>query len=211
MARTRGPYWAGAPTPAGTAAIVVVPHRQRRCCRRCSVTRSCTGGKSKTCRTSTDVTGARRNEPAQPWQARGRCVNTSSGESTCRNVKPGSPGCFPGARSEDSRRERGGAFPGPSDDGGFEDVREFLRSNASNSATRRANTPIRASRSASAASNRASRSSSSRVAGDSDTTARMPQTTSKIKAVDLRNLLNSYQRVIQSMLIDGVVARLIDL
>ncbi len=89
--------------------------------------------------------------------------------------------CLPGARSEASRRERGGGFAGPSDDGGFDEVREFLRSNASNSATRRVNTSTRASRSASAASNRASRSSSSTVDGESDTPPRMHQTTHKIK------------------------------
>jgi hypothetical protein len=67
-----------------------------------------------------------------------------------------------------------------------------LRSNASNSATRRVNTPTRASRSASAASNRASRSSSSTVDGESDTPYRMHQTTHQDRASQIKNLLNGY-------------------
>ncbi len=100
---------------------------------------------------------------------------TSSGLVTCRNVNPGSPGCLPGARSVDSRRERGGGLTGPSEDGGFDDTREFFRCAASSSATRRVSTSIRASRSPSAASNRASRSSSSTMDGESDTRVRMHQ------------------------------------
>ena len=99
-------------------------------------------------------------------------------------MKPGSPGCLPGARSDDSRRERGGGLTGPSDDGGFDDVREFFRSAASNSATRAVNTSIWVSRWVSASSNRASRSSSSTVEDESDTSASMPEPPAKIKHGD---------------------------
>jgi hypothetical protein len=105
------------------------------------------GGRSKTCRASVEDTGARRSDPPHPSQAPGRYTMTLSGSATCRSVKPASPGCLPGKRSDRSRRDRGGGLPGPSADGGFDDVRESLRSKASNSATRVVNIPIRASRS----------------------------------------------------------------
>ena len=169
----------GAPTPAGPGAIVVVPHRHRRCCSRCSVTRN------RHLRQVEDLPGldrGHRRPPQRPATAATRPTAgeliTSSGTATCRNVKPGSPGCLPGDRPEGSRRDRGGGLPGPSDDGGFDDVRESLRSNASSSATRAVNTAICASRSASqrvplhhGTSNRASRSSSSTVEDEPDTRA----------------------------------------
>jgi hypothetical protein len=78
---------------------------------------------------------------------------------------------------------------GPSDDGGFEDVRELRRNAASSSATRRVNSSIRASRCTKAASrcssafsNRPSRSSSSTMDGESDTTERMARTGHEIKS-----------------------------
>lgn len=176
-----------------------MPQRHRRCCNRCSVTARRAGGRSNTCRASTETTGARRSDRAQPSQRPGRWTCTSSGASTCRNVKPAPPGCLPGARPVRSRLDFGGALAGPSDEGGFDDVRESLPSNASSSATRRINTSLRArscsivaSRRASASSSRASRSSSSAGTG-SDTPTSMPQTTNKIKSSQGRNQLNSYQ------------------
>lgn len=153
--------------------MVTAPQPQRRCCNRCSTTSSRTTGRSNTCRASVETTGAPRNDRSHREHRPGRCTTTLSGTSTCRSVNPGVPGCLPALRPEDSRRDFGAALTGASDDGGFDDVRESLRSNASNSATRRVNTSISASRSASASSNRASRSTSSARSG-SDTTTSMP-------------------------------------
>jgi hypothetical protein len=81
---------------------------------------------------------------------------------------------------------------GPSDGGGFDDVRESSRGTASNSATRRVKhldkrVPIRQRRL-----NPATRSSSSARSG-SKTTTSMPQTTRKINPCESKNQLNIYK------------------
>ena len=106
-----GPYWVGAPIPAGTPstgpAIVTVPQPHRRCCRRCSVTCSAIGGRSNTCRAAQETTGAPASPAPQPPHTAGACTRTRSGSATCRNVAPGAPSCPPGRRPDDRRCERG--------------------------------------------------------------------------------------------------------
>ena len=64
-------------------------------------------------------------------------VIDESGSSTNGIVDPGSPGCLPGRRPDDTRDDRGaGLRYGESDDGGLFDVEESLLSRSSNSAIR---------------------------------------------------------------------------
>jgi hypothetical protein len=159
---------------------------------RCSLTVMRTGGRSNTCRASIPTTGARRRPAPHPSQRSGRCTCTRSGSGTCRNVKPGSPGCLPGNRPDGSRRDRGGALPGPSADGGFDDVRDVNPNRRLSSAFSARNSSITRACSATNASNTASRSSSSTMDGVSGTTNIMRYRSAEINCQRSRNHVNSY-------------------
>ena len=85
-----------------------------------------TGGMSMTWRRSVPVTGARfRDFPQQPHVALPvphRLVRVL----VSRNVAPGWPFGRPGLRPDLARSDFGACFASPSDDGGFEEFREFV-------------------------------------------------------------------------------------
>jgi hypothetical protein len=88
-----------------------------------------------TCRRSTAVTAARfRDFPQQPHRA-GRCRSLLSGWSVSCIVAPGWPFGRPGLRPDFPRSDFGDGFARPSDDGGFEEFREFEATRAARSAT----------------------------------------------------------------------------
>ncbi|SHL54816.1 hypothetical protein SAMN05443637_1441 [Pseudonocardia thermophila] len=132
---TRGPYCTGALTPAGAAPQMVTPHPQRRAMSWCSVTRTVSGGRSNTCRRSTPTSGASARSLPHPAHGPGSCRTRSSGSATSARVDPGCPGCPPGCRPLRRRNERGADLAnGESDDGGFEEFREFCPNRRVNSA-----------------------------------------------------------------------------
>jgi hypothetical protein len=118
-------------------AAVIAPQAQRRLTSRCSTTRTVICGMSNTCRrmTRTGGTAAASCAP-QPAQAPGSCTTTSSGRSTCRNVRPSRPGCPPGRRPDRPRSDFGAGLSSPSADGGWEELREEAANCRSNSAIR---------------------------------------------------------------------------
>ena len=131
----RGPYCTGAVTPAGAAAFVSCPQPHSNVSIWCSVTSALTGGMSMTWRRSTTVTSAPfRDFPQQPHLA-GRCRTLSSGWSVSCIVAPGWPFGRPGFRPDFPRSDFGDGFARPSDDGGFEEFREFEATRAARSAT----------------------------------------------------------------------------
>ena len=158
----RGPYWTGAVTPSGACAFVSQPHPHFSVSIWCSVVTAFTGGMSMTCLRSTAVTGAFfRDFPQQPHFA-GRCRTFLSGWSVSSIVAPGCPFGRPGLRPDLPRRDFGAGLAGPSDDGGFDEFREFVFTWAARSATcdcsavtSTRSAPISASRSASSSRNRA--------------------------------------------------------
>ena len=94
-----------------------------------------TGGMSMTWRRSTAVTSAPfRDSPQQPHLA-GRCRTLLSGWSVSCIVAPGWPFGRPGLRPDFPRSDFGDGFARPSDDGGFEEFREFEATRAARSAT----------------------------------------------------------------------------
>ena len=171
----RGPYCTGARTPSGARAFVSQPHPHFTVSIWCSVVTVFTGGMSMTCRRSTAVTGAFfRDFPQQPHFA-GRCFTVLSGWSVSSIVAPGWPFGLPGLRPDLPRSDFGDGLTRPSDDGGFDEFREFAFTWAARSATcdcsaamawrssafsaacsaiRAACSPIRASRSASSSRSR---------------------------------------------------------
>ena len=160
----RGPYCTGAVTPSGACAFVSQPHPHLTVSIWCSVVTALTGGMSMTCLRSTAVTGAfPRDFPQQPHFA-GRCLTFLSGCSDSSIVAPGWPFGRPGLRPDLPRSDFGDGFAGPSDDGGFDEFREFVFTWAARSATCDCS-PASASRStaisAACSSIRASRSASS--------------------------------------------------
>ena len=131
----RGPYWTGAVTPSGACAFVSQPQPHFTVSIWCSVVTAFTGGMSMTCLRSTAVTGAfLRDFPQQPHLA-GRCFTVLSGWSVSCIVAPGWPFGRPGLRPDFPRSDFGAGFAGPSDDGGFEEFREFDFTWAARSAT----------------------------------------------------------------------------
>ena len=70
-ARRFGPYTAAAPTPAGAAAVVVVPQVQRRRCSRCSTTTGAMVGMSWTWRRTIPAAGTPARSAPQPPHAAG--------------------------------------------------------------------------------------------------------------------------------------------
>ncbi len=135
-ARIRGPYWTGAPTPAGAPAVLMRPHGQRRAMSWCSVTRIFIGGRSNTCRRVAPTSVPSRASAPQPPQQAGSWRMTSSGSDTCSRVRPRRPGCPPGRRPVFLRSDFGAGLANPSLDGGFEEFREFAASCRSSSAIR---------------------------------------------------------------------------
>jgi hypothetical protein len=122
----RGPYCTGAVTPCGAVPHVVIPQAQRRATSWCSVTRTVIGGRSNTCRRCIPTSGASARSAPQPVHGPGSCRSRSSGLSTSANVDPGCPGCPPGLRPLLRRSDFGaGLANGESDDGGFDEFREF--------------------------------------------------------------------------------------
>ena len=131
----RGRYCTGAVTPAGASAFVSCPQPHSSVSIWCSVVTAFTGGMSMTCRRSTAVTAARfRDFPQQPHRA-GRCRSLLSGWSVSGIVAPGWPFGRPGLRPDFPRSDFGDGFARPSDDGGFEEFREFDATRAARSAT----------------------------------------------------------------------------
>jgi hypothetical protein len=84
----------------------------------------------------TDTCWAPSNSEPQRRQPEGSWATTTSGSTRWRSVVPSWPGCPPGLRPDERRSDFGGGLARPSDDGGFEEFREFAFSCASNSATR---------------------------------------------------------------------------
>jgi hypothetical protein len=72
----------------------------------------------------------------------------ASGSERWARWRPGSPGCFPGFFPDRLRRDFGAGFALPSDDGGFEELREFMSRRARNSAISAVSFSIRAACSA---------------------------------------------------------------
>jgi hypothetical protein len=131
----RGPYCTGAVTSAGASAFVSCPQPHNSVSIWCSVVTVLTGGMSMTCRRSTAVTAARfRDFPQRPHRA-GRCRSLLSGWSVSCIVAPGWPFGRPGFRPDFPRSDFGDGFARPSDDGGFEEFREFEATRAARSAT----------------------------------------------------------------------------
>lgn len=61
---------------------------------------------------------------------------TTSGSATPSKLAPGWPACFPARRPLARRKDLGAGLAYPSDDGGFDEFREFFPTRASNSETR---------------------------------------------------------------------------
>jgi hypothetical protein len=122
-AAIRGPYCTGASAPCGAAPLVRCPQPHSRSIIWCSITVTFTGGRSKTWRRSTPVTG----RPARPAphleHDPGSCCSSRSGFATCASVWPGCSSCPPGLRPLFFRSDRdlGGGFANPSPDGGIEE------------------------------------------------------------------------------------------
>jgi hypothetical protein len=126
------------------------------------VTCAFTGGMSMTCRRSAPVTSPLRRDFPQHEHVFGRCRTTLSGRSLSAIVVPGWPSGRPGFRPDFPRSDFGDGFASPSDDGGFEEFREFAftcaaraSTRAPSTASRSSSTAIRASRSASSSRSRA--------------------------------------------------------
>ena len=127
IALIRGPYCTGALTPCGALPQLVAPHAQRRAINWCSTTRTVIGGRSNTWRRSTPTSGAPAKLEPQPVHEPGSCRWRSFGLSTSANVDPGCPGCPPGLRPLRRRSDFGaGLTNGESDDGGFDELVEFM-------------------------------------------------------------------------------------
>ena len=135
-AHSIGPYCTGAGAPAGASPLLWRPQRQRRVMTWCSVTCTVIGGMSKTCRREQPTSGAAVRSLPHPLQHAGSCRITTSGWATSSSVLPRWPCCPPGLRLDFPRCDFGAGFAGPSDDGGFDEFREFARTCASNCATR---------------------------------------------------------------------------
>jgi len=137
-AAIRGPYCTGASAPCGAAPRVRCPQPHSRSISWCSVTLTFTGGRSKTWRRSTAMTG----RPARPAPHRrqhaGSCRTSRSGLATCASVWPRCPSCPPGLRPLFFRsdRDRSGGLARPSLDGGLDELRDVCLSRSSSSATR---------------------------------------------------------------------------
>ncbi|HEX9542299.1 MAG TPA: hypothetical protein VGA04_29590 [Streptosporangiaceae bacterium] len=123
------------------------------------MTSALTGGRSKTWRRSTPVTGRPASPAPQLPQAAGSCRSSRSGRATRARVVPLCPSCPPGLRPVFFRSDRcrGVGLPNPSLEGGFEEFRGVCPSRASSSAIRSCACPSSARVSPSAA--RASASS----------------------------------------------------
>ena len=131
----RGPYCTGAVTPSGASAFVSRPQPHSRVSIRCSVVFAFTGGMSMTWRRSTAVASPPfRDFPQQPHVA-GRCRTLLSGWSVSSIVAPGWPFGRPGFRPDFPRSDLGAGFASPSDDGGFDEFREFDFTCAARSST----------------------------------------------------------------------------
>ena len=125
------------PTPGGKRAVVLAPHSSHgSVCRRYSVTSGSTGG--------TSVTWSRRGFGSLPWSFAAHRSQVSGVSSMIRltfsagrsdRVAPLWPGWPPRLRPEGLLFGRAATFGG-SDEGGFEELREFIPSLASSSATR---------------------------------------------------------------------------
>lgn len=162
MPMIRGPYCTGALAPSGACAFVPQPQLQRTVSSRCPVVTGFTGGMPMTCRRSTAVTGAFFRDFPQQEHLAGRRPTVLSGCSDSSIVAPGRPFGRPGFRPDFPRSDFGDGLAGPSDDGGFDEFREFAftcdRSSARASrsaAFSTASSAIRASRPASSPRSRA--------------------------------------------------------
>ena len=131
----RGPYCTGAATPSGAGAFVSHPHAHFTVSSWCSVVTALTGGMSMTCRRSTAVTGAFFRDFPQQEHFAGRCRTFLSGFSDSSIVAPGWPFGRPGLRPDLPRRDFGDGLASPSDDGGLLELREFVFTWATRSAT----------------------------------------------------------------------------
>jgi hypothetical protein len=78
-----------------------------------------------TCRRSTAVIGAFFRPFPQQGHFAGRCFTVLSGCSDSSIVAPGWPAGRPGLRPDLPRSDFGAGFARPSDDGGFDEFREF--------------------------------------------------------------------------------------
>ncbi len=135
MPMIRGPYWTGAVTPSGACAFVSQPHPHFTVSIWCSVVTALTGGMSVTCLRSTAVTGAFFRDFPQQGHLAGLCFTVLPGCSVSSIVAPGWPFGLPGLRPDLPRSDFGDGFAGPSDDGGFDEFREFVFTWAARSAT----------------------------------------------------------------------------
>jgi hypothetical protein len=124
--------------PGGAVPLVRCPQPHSRSISWCSVTPARTGGRSKTWRRSTPVTGRPASPALHRPQQPGSWPTSRSGRATCASVVPLCPSCPPGLRPLRLRSDRGlgAGLPSPSLDGGVEEFRGFCRSRASSSAIR---------------------------------------------------------------------------
>src|SRR3954469_24826858 len=122
-----GPSCTGALPPCGPLPQLVAPHVQRRAMSWCSTTRTVIGGRSNTWGRSIPTSGADARSSPQPVHEPGSCRRRSFGLSTNANVDPGCPACPPGLRPLGRRSDFGAGFVnGESDEGGFDELVEFI-------------------------------------------------------------------------------------
>ncbi len=114
-----GPYWTGAVTPSGNAALFRCPHVHSLISAWCSVTSILTGGTSNTWRLSMSVAFFSFSEQPHFSHFSTWCRMVCSGFSTIFRVCPGWPGCPPDLRSPRGRKLRGAGLSGPSLEGGL--------------------------------------------------------------------------------------------
>lgn len=112
--------------------VLICPHTQRRAMSWCSVTRIRIGGRSNTCRRVAPTSSRARASAPQPPQQRGSWRMTSSGSDTCSMVRPRRPAWPP----RFFRNDFGAGLANSSEDGGFEEFREFVVICSSSSAIR---------------------------------------------------------------------------
>ncbi len=105
-------------------------HRSR--CRRCSVTGGRTGGRSTTCRRITPARSVRCRPVPHPEHTDGAWSKMVSGFSTRDRF---APGCLPCLRPDLPRSDLGAGLPNRSEDGGIEELPEFVPSRRLSAAT----------------------------------------------------------------------------